>query len=77
LRISFNFLQFLVVLAISERWRQEIKLLIFIPIMMIYNGYYMRVIRTMAYVKEIFFFSSYKDPWNPAKSSKKAQEFGL
>jgi cellulose synthase/poly-beta-1,6-N-acetylglucosamine synthase-like glycosyltransferase len=72
-----SFLQFLVVLAISERWRQEIKLLIFIPVMMIYNGYYMRVIRTMAYVKEIFFFSSYKDPWNPAKSSKKAQEFGL
>lgn len=72
-----SFIQFIVVLFISERWRQEIKLIIFIPIMMIYNGYYMRVIRTMAYIKEIFFLSSYKDPWNPQKSSVKAQEFGL
>lgn len=72
-----SLLQFLVVLAISERRAQEFKLIIFIPLMMFYNGYYMRVIRTMAYLKEIFFFSSYKDPWNPAKSSMKAQEFGL
>mgnify|MGYP005840354135 CR=1 FL=1 len=72
-----SFLQFIVVLIISERWRQELKLMIFIPLMMFYNGYYMRIIRTMAYVKEIFFLSSYKDPWNPQKSSVKAQEFGL
>jgi hypothetical protein len=26
----------------------------------------------MAYFKEIFWFSSYKDPWNPAKTSIKA-----
>jgi len=37
----------------------------------------MRIIRTMAYIKELFFLSSYKDPWNPQKSSAKAQEFGL
>ena len=72
-----SFLQFGVVLIISERWKQEIKNIFFIPLMMFYNGYYMRVIRTMAYIKEIFFYSSYKDPWNPAKSSAKAQEFGL
>lgn len=72
-----SLLQFIVVLIISERWRQEIKLVIFIPLMMLYNGYYMRIIRTMAYIKEIFFLSSYKDPWNPQKSSAKAQEFGL
>ncbi len=72
-----SLLQFIVVLILSERWRQEIKLIFFIPLMMIYNGYYMRVIRTMAYIKEIFFLSSYKDPWNPQKSSQKAQEFGL
>ena len=72
-----SFLQFGVVLIISERWKQEIKNIVFIPLMMFYNGYYMRIIRTMAYIKEIFFYSSYKDPWNPAKSSAKAQEFGL
>jgi len=72
-----SFLQYSVVLIISERWKHEIKNIVFIPLMMIYNGYYMRVIRTMAYVKEIFFYSSYKDPWNPQKSSIKAREFGL
>ena len=72
-----SFLQFLVVLAMSERWRTEIRLIVYIPLMMVYNGYYMRVIRTMAYIKEIFFLSSYNDPWNPAKSSIKAKEYGL
>jgi len=74
---SASFIQFLIVLALSERWRTEIKLMVYIPLMMIYNGYYMRVIRTMAYIKEIFFYSSYNDPWNPAKSSNKAREYGL
>lgn len=72
-----SFLQFLVVLAMSERWRSELKLIVYIPLMIFYNGYYMRVIRSMAYIKEIFFYSSYKDPWNPAKSSIKAKEMRL
>lgn len=72
-----SLLQYIVVLFISERWKEEIKNIVFVPLMMIYNGYYMRIIRTMAYIKEIFFYSSYKDPWNPEKSSKKAKEFGL
>ena len=72
-----SFIQFLVVMAMSERWKTEFKLVVYIPLMMIYNGYYMRIIRTMAYIKEIFFYSSYKDPWNPIKSSNKAKEYGL
>ncbi len=74
---SASFLQYIVVLIISERWKLEIRNILFIPLMMFYNGYYMRVIRTIAYIKEIFFYSSYKDPWNPSKSSMKAKEFGL
>ncbi len=72
-----SLIQFLVVMSMSDRWKSEFKLIIYIPLMMIYNGYYMRVIRSMAYIKEIFFYSSYKDPWNPAKSSLKAKEYGL
>lgn len=72
-----SLLQFLVAMLISERWRKEIGLIIYVPLMMFYAGYYMRIIRTLAYLKEIFFYSSYKDPWNPRKSSAKAQEFGL
>jgi biofilm PGA synthesis N-glycosyltransferase PgaC len=70
-------IQFSVVLILSERRKQEWKLAIFLPLMLIYNGYYMRVIRTFAYIKELFWYSSYKDGWNPAKSSQKAREFGI
>jgi biofilm PGA synthesis N-glycosyltransferase PgaC len=70
-------LQFTVVLILSERRKQEWKLAIYLPLMLIYNGYYMRVIRTMAYIKELFWHSSYNDGWNPAKSSQKARELGI
>ncbi len=72
-----SFVQFLVIIALSERGRSEWKLVIYLPLMMIYTGYYMRTIRTIAYFKELLFYSSYDDPWNPQKSSKKAKEFGL
>lgn len=72
-----SYIQFFVVLVLSERRSQEMRLLYYIPLMMLYNGYYMRIIRSMAYIKEIFWYSSYNDAWNPAKSSNKAKEFGL
>lgn len=72
-----SYIQFTVVLILSERRKQEARLLYYIPLMMVYNGYYMRIIRTMAYVKELFWKSSYDDAWNPAKSSVKAKEHGL
>lgn len=71
-----NYLQFFALLALSERWKQEAKLLIYVPLKSIYNGYYMRIIRIMAYIKEIYFYSSYKDNWNPAKTSDKALDHG-
>lgn len=67
-----DFVQFTLILMISERWKKELKLYLYLPAMVFYNSYYMRFIRTMAYFKEIFWFSSYKDPWNPAKTSIKA-----
>ena len=71
-----NFLQFLVLLMVSERWKDELKLLLYLPLKSIYNGYYMRVVRIMAYIKEMYFNSSYKDAWNPKKTSDKALEHG-
>jgi cellulose synthase/poly-beta-1,6-N-acetylglucosamine synthase-like glycosyltransferase len=49
----------------------------FIPLMVIYHGYYLRIVRTVAYIKEIFFKSSYKDAWNPEKTSIKAKQIGI
>ena len=71
-----NYFQFFVLLAISERWKQEFKLIIYLPLKSIYSGYFMRIVRLMAYIKEMYFYSSYKDAWNPAKTSDKALEHG-
>jgi cellulose synthase/poly-beta-1,6-N-acetylglucosamine synthase-like glycosyltransferase len=73
---AINFLQFFSLLAISERWKQETKLLLYIPLKSIYSGYFMRIVRLMAYIKEMYFYSSYKDAWNPAKTSDKALKHG-
>lgn len=73
---AINFLQFFSLLAISERWKQETKLLLYIPLKSIYSGYFMRIARLMAYIKEMYFYSSYKDAWNPAKTSDKALKHG-
>lgn len=49
----------------------------FAPLMVLYHGYFLRFIRTVAYLKEIFFKSSYDDSWNPEKTSLKAKELGI
>ena len=49
----------------------------YIPLMVIYNGYYLRIVRSIAYIQEIFFKKSYQDSWNPQKSSRHAKEMGL
>jgi poly-beta-1,6-N-acetyl-D-glucosamine synthase len=51
--------------------------LLFTPIMVLYHGYFLRFVRTLAYIKEILFKSSYDDAWNPAKTSLKAKEIGI
>ena len=51
--------------------------LLYIPLMVFYNGYFLRIVRTIAYIQEFFFKKSYKDPWNPQKTSKKAKEIGI
>jgi len=51
--------------------------LIYIPGMVFYFGYYLRVVRTIAYLQEFFFKLSYKDPWNPEKTSVHAKRLKL
>lgn len=61
----------------SERKNQELYLWPYLPLMTIYSGIYLRMIRTAAYYKELFFKRSYEDVWNPYKSSIKAKRAGL
>lgn len=49
----------------------------FIPLMVLYHGYFLRIVRSVAYIKEIFFKSSYKDEWNPEKTSAQAKQIGI
>lgn len=72
-----NLVQFMAAMGFSERRDKEWKLWVFLPLMFFYVGIFMRTVRTIAYVMELFWYSSYKDPWNPTKSSKKARDMGI
>ncbi len=51
--------------------------LIYIPLMVVYFGYFLRFVRSIAYIQEFFFKKSYDDPWNPPKSSSQAKKLGI
>lgn len=74
---SANIFQFLVAVLMADERSKKMKLFPYLPLMPFYNGYYMRLIKTMAHLKEMFFYSSYDDPWNPPKSSSHAKHLKL
>lgn len=69
-----KFIEFGVVPILSSNKTDKVRLLAYIPGMTFYTGFYIRFVRSYAYVKELFFYSSYKDQWNPDKASKAAKE---
>jgi poly-beta-1,6-N-acetyl-D-glucosamine synthase len=75
---SVNYVKFMVYSLFRTRKIAPIYYFLpYLPGMVFYFGYYLRVVRTIAHFREIFFKSSYKDPWNPAKTSKFAKKLGL
>lgn len=72
-----NFLQYWVVIMFSDERIEKIKLLPFVPLMVFYNGYYLRIVKSIAHFRELFMWASYKDPWNPAKSSQQAKRLQI
>lgn len=72
LYVCFNFVQLSIAVLLSERRKQDFKLFVYLPLMPLYVGVYLRIIRTTAYLQEFLFKASYKDPWNPWKVSRKA-----
>lgn len=73
IRYCFSLLAFLVIMIVTERRREELYLFAYLPLVSFYNGYFLRLARLIAHIEELFFFSSYKDPWNPRKTSVCAQ----
>ncbi len=72
-----NTLKFWVAIWLTERKSEEKAYFPFVFLMSIYAGYFLRCVRTLGYVKEFFFFSSYRDAWNPRKTSEVAEYQGL
>lgn len=73
IRLCLACVAFAVIMTVTERRREELFLIRFLPLTSLYTGYFMRIVRLLAHTKELFFFSSYKDPWNPEKTSRYAQ----
>jgi cellulose synthase/poly-beta-1,6-N-acetylglucosamine synthase-like glycosyltransferase len=73
-----SFLKFLVFSIFRDRKNESVSwFLIYLPLMVLYFGYFLRIVRSVAYFQEIFFKTSYRDSWNPAKSSRHAKKLKL
>jgi len=73
-----NFFKFLIFSLFRTRKNEQVSyFIIYLPCMVFYFGLYLRIVRTIAYIDELFFKRSYEDNWNPAKSSAHAKELGL
>lgn len=73
-----NYFKFLVFSLFRERKNAPIHyFLIYLPLMVLYFGLFLRIVRSIAYVSEVVFKASYNDPWNPQKSSSHAKELQL
>ena len=69
LRSAFSICAFAVMMCITERWREERHLGAFLLLYTFYMGYFMRIVRLIGHTEELLFRTSYKDPWNPKKTS--------
>jgi len=73
IRFFFNLAAFSIIMLVTERPSAEKHFIKYVPLSTFYTGYFLRIARLTAHIKEIFFFSSYKDAWNPRKTSEVAQ----
>jgi cellulose synthase/poly-beta-1,6-N-acetylglucosamine synthase-like glycosyltransferase len=71
-----GYMQMFTIYMFSERRKQEMKLLPYVPFMIFYVAMFLRTCQTMAYIRELLFKTSYQDPWNPQKSSHQAVVHG-
>jgi len=77
IRVCLSQLAFLLVFFVTERKKTALFLYRFTPLMSPYTGYFLRIARLSAHLQELFFRRSYKDSWNPEKTSRYAQLEGI
>ena len=73
IRFFFSLVAFGIILLVTERPREELRFAKFLPISTFYTGYFLRITRLIGYTTEFFFFHSFRDEWNPRKTSIWAQ----
>ncbi len=73
-----NYFKFIVFSFFRERKNVKNEyFMVYMPLMAIYFGYFLRFVRTYAYLQELIYRRSYEDSWNPEKSSKQAKALKL
>lgn len=73
-----NYFKFIVFSLFRERKNVGAEyFMLYMPLMALYFGYFLRIVRTYAYLQELFFRRSYEDSWNPEKSSRQAKSLRL
>lgn len=73
-----NYFKFIVFSLFRERKNVRAEyFMVYMPLMALYFGYFLRLVRTYAYLQELIFRRSYEDSWNPEKSSKQAKALKL
>jgi biofilm PGA synthesis N-glycosyltransferase PgaC len=73
IRWIFGYVAFIVIMMVTGRRREEFWLFAYVPLSTFYTGYFLRLTRLIGHTTEFFFFRSYKDKWNPHKTSIIAQ----
>ena len=67
-----NILEFIIAVVLLGRTmrKKELFLAVWLPVIPIYTGMFLRVVRTFAYIMELLFKVSFSDKWNPWKVSR-------
>jgi cellulose synthase/poly-beta-1,6-N-acetylglucosamine synthase-like glycosyltransferase len=67
-----NLAEFLVAMVLLRKTmrKQDLLLMLYLPLMPLYTGLYLRIVRTYAYIMEFIHKASYADRWNPWKVSR-------
>ncbi len=63
--LGFALCQYLVALTISHQKREDLRLLPFIPLFPLYQNLFLRVVRLLAHLGEVFFRYTYRVPYIP------------
>ena len=69
-----NYLKYFVFSFFRDRKNEAVGyFLVYLPCMVFYFGYFLRIVRSIAYFQELVYRASYNDPWNPQKTSRHAK----